>query len=249
MLCVSKARSGLILSCEILQLTPAFSVDFKYRYFGMDNKGLSKETLASKNPLKLFELWVQKARNTPAIVHPSAMSLSTVRKDGRPSSRMVLLQSFDEKGLKFYSGRTSAKAEHIESTPFVALLFYWQPLDRSVRIEGKIEMVPSDEADLDFTNIARASQLAMHVSEKQSQFVESRDVLTAKWQQISALYADKPVPRPEFFQGFRVIPDRVEFWQMHPDTMVNDRILFTKAPLPDDYSEGEDGWKYLRLVP
>ena len=211
-----------------------------------------EDHLFSKNPIKLFGNWYAKARKSPEISLSHAMTLSTVSKEGRPSARIVLLQGFDESGFKFYTSLCSEKAKHLKDNPFAALVFYWMPLNQSIRIEGKVEHVQSEEANADFEKRARKSQLSMHVSNKQSQLVESRDVLMDQLNKITQLYNGKSVPRPEFIQGFRVVPNRIEFYQGH-DTLISDRIVFIRDSSSLSASiksfKGDNGWEYYRLGP
>lgn len=213
---------------------------------------LSENQLFSNDPIKLFEHWYAKARKSPEISLSHTMTLSTVSKDGRPSGRVVLLQGFSKDGFKFYTSVKSEKAVHLENNPFAALVLYWMPLNRSVRIEGKVEHIPNDEADADFQKRGRKSQLSMHVSKQQSQPVPNRSSLMNSLSTISQLYDGENVPRPDFIQGYRVVPDRIEFYQGH-DTLISDRIVFVKnisgQSFPDNSYEGVDGWRYYRLGP
>ena len=210
-------------------------------------KELLEETLVSKNPITLFEHWMNDARKKAKVPLSHAMTLSTVKKNGRPASRIVLLQHFSEKGFAFYTSATSAKASELEAVPFASLVLFWLPLNRSVRIEGRVESMPSPEVDEAFAQRARQSQLAFLVSETQSEAIESRDVLMERLRRVTEEYEGKPIPRPDFVRGYRVVPDKIEFYQGH-ETLISDRILFSKMPESHDFChDGENGWKYQRL--
>ena len=219
-------------------------------YRSEDNVFLETD-LASKDPLKLFDVWLDFACNTAGILEPNAMTLATIKPDGRPSARMVLLKGYDENGFRFFSNYRSAKAKAIDSSPFVALVFYWVELSRSIRIEGRIEKLSTKDADEYFAQRPRRSQIAAHVSQHQSAPIENRDVLLSRRADIEGTYPDEEtVPRPEYWGGYLVRPDMIEFWQGQR-TRMHDRIVFRKKEdaTGEFIHEGENGWVYQRLEP
>lgn len=195
---------------------------------------------AAQDPFVRFSEWLERARATD-LAEPTAMALSTVGPGGRPSSRMVLLKGFDPQGFVFYTNLGSRKAREIGTDPWVALCFHWQPLEAQVRIEGRAEPVSDGEADEYFASRARGSQLGAWAS-KQSTPLDGRGVLEERVREMEARFAGGEVPRPPFWSGFRVVPDRMEFWQGMPSRL-HDREVYTR----DEASPG--GWSVQRLYP
>lgn len=221
----------------------------RHDYHNRDDLFL-ESALVSKNPIKQFQNWLEYACSLPGILEPNAMTLATVKNDGRPAARMVLLKGYGEDGFRFFSNYNSSKAKDLDNTPFAALVFHWVQISRSIRIEGKVEKLPFSEADKYFSERPRPSQIAAHVSQKQSAPIESRDILTKREEKLKEQYQDQSVPRPEFWGGYVVKPDRMEFWQGQK-TRMHDRIVFFKGDnKSNEFShQGEDGWLYQRLEP
>jgi len=190
------------------------------------------------DPIVQFEEWFGVACEAMPL-DPNAMTLSTVDADARPSSRTVLLKSFDAAGFVFYTNYDSKKAAHIATNPNVSLLFFWSPLARQVKIQGVAEKVPAKESLAYFLSRPRGSQIGAWVS-AQSSVISSRSLLEAKYQEIKDKFRNKEVPLPSFWGGYRVVPDRVEFWQGRSNRL-HDRFQYTKQ---------EDGsWTIERLAP
>ena len=164
------------------------------------------------NPVKLFEEWFLEAKEEPLVKDHTAMSLATCSKDGKPSVRIVLLKEYDAKGFVFYTNLNSNKGKNLLENKQVALCFYWPELDKQIRIEGKIEKVQDDEADAYFASRARGSQISSWAS-KQSQNLESYQDFLDRIELFDKRFVENKVERPEFWSGFRVVPDRVEFWE------------------------------------
>ncbi len=183
------------------------------------------EDKINKNPFKQFEIWFEEAKSI-GLKDPNAMNVASCTKDGKPSSRMVLLKGYDENGFIFYTNYTSRKSEEILSNPKVALNFFWDALERQIRIEGEIKKVDANTSDAYFASRSRLSQLGAHAS-NQSQVIKNYDELTDKLNSLEEKYKGQDIPRPKNWGGFIVIPDTIEFWQGH-DGRLHDRLKFTK---------------------
>jgi len=191
-----------------------------------------------ENPLETFQQWLEEAQACHTIDEPTAMTLATVTPDGRPDARVVLLKGFDEDGFVFYTNLTSTKAMQLQHTPHAALCFHWMPLSKQVRIQGAVESVSDAEADAYFASRPRQSQLGAWAS-KQSQPVESRLELEKRLAKYTAKFNIGKVPRPDFWSGFRLHPERIEFWLKQPYRL-HDRLEYTRT---------ESGWDTRRLFP
>ena len=189
------------------------------------------------DPLKQFELWFGQALNA-GITEPNAMTLSTVSPDKRPSSRTVLLKGVDAEGFVFYTNYNSRKGKQLSANPYASLVFLWLELQRQVLIEGITEKVSKEESDEYFAVRPRESQLGAVASE-QSTEIESRNKLENNFKDIEDKYKGKPVPRPENWGGFRLIPNRIEFWQGR-ENRLHDRVL---------YLLNGNSWEIKRLAP
>jgi len=196
-----------------------------------------KEEFLESNPMILFSQWFEGAVKS-GLSEVNAMTLATATPDGKPSARTVLLKGFDEKGFVFYTNYKGRKATEIEKNPVAALLIFWKELERQVRIEGKVEKVSSIESDEYFNSRPLESKMSAIVS-KQSQPVESRQQLEELWVEFLKENYDKDIPRPDYWGGYRVIAEKIEFWQGRPNRL-HDRILFSRT---------ETGWKIERLQP
>ena len=189
------------------------------------------------DPIDQFERWFGEARDAE-VPEPNAMSLASCGADSQPSIRTVLLKYFDRDGFVFFTNLESAKAEQIRDNPRVALLFYWQPLERQVVIRGDAEQVGRKEALKYFMRRPLGSQLGAWVSD-QSRVISSRQVLEMKLDEMKRKFADGRVPIPTFWGGYRVRPVEVEFWQGR-ESRLHDRFLYR--------SDGQ-GWLTDRLAP
>lgn len=180
----------------------------------------------NKNPIEQFSEWLEEAKKNPAIIEPTAMSLATATKDAVPSVRMVLLKVLDERGFSFYTNLGSRKSRELKENPQAAACFYWMPLERQVRIEGKIEAVSDNEADAYFATRPRDSQIGAWAS-NQSQILPERNVLLQEISNRLAEFEGGPVPRPRFWSGWRIVPEKIEFWQQG-DFRLHEREVFTR---------------------
>jgi pyridoxamine 5'-phosphate oxidase len=191
-------------------------------------------------PFSLFEEWYAAAQEAEPN-DPHAMALATVDAAGLPDVRMVLMNARDHRGLAFFTNLESRKAEELIANPRAALGFHWKSLRRQVRVRGPVEPVSPGEADAYFATRARVSQLGAHAS-RQSQPLASKAELMGRVATLGAsMPADEPVPRPDHWSGFRVVPIEIEFWQDGPNRL-HDRVRFTRA-------DPAAPWSRQRLYP
>jgi pyridoxamine 5'-phosphate oxidase len=188
------------------------------------------------DPLRQFGRWFEDAR-TAAIAVPEAMALATATPEGRPSVRMVLLKSADERGFAFHTNYESRKGAELAANPQAALLFHWQPLGRQVRVEGPVERIAADESEAYFRTRPLGSRLAAWAS-PQSRPLADRAELERLYGEAQARFG-KDVPLPPSWGGLRLAPEAYEFWQ-HGDDRLHDRVR---------YERNGDGWSKTRLAP
>ncbi len=177
------------------------------------------------NPFSLFEAWFAQARETE-INDSNAMALATADADGRPSLRMVLLKGHGPDGFIFYTNFEGRKAGELLVNPHAALLLHWKSLRRQIRIEGPVERVDDATADAYFATRSRDSQLGAWASD-QSRPLDSRDTFMARYEEVRARYEGQDVPRPPHWSGFRVVPQRIEFWQDR-EHRLHERQVYTR---------------------
>lgn len=188
------------------------------------------------DPASQLEAWLDDAR--AVVAQPEAMTLATATPDGSPSARIVLLRGLDERGVTFFTNRTSRKADELERNPRAALILHWWELGRQVRIEGMVERTTDEESRAYWQSRPRGSRLAAWAS-PQSQPLSGRDALDARVAQASERFAAGDVPLPPFWGGYRVVPESIEFW-MHRDDRLHDRVLYRRE---------SGGWRRERLAP
>jgi pyridoxamine 5'-phosphate oxidase len=196
------------------------------------------ENTVDPDPLKLFRRWFDEAIASGSRL-PDAMTLATATKDGKPSARMVLLKQFDDQGFVFYTNYNSRKSRELDENPYAALVCYWVGLDRQVRIEGSVERVSTAESDEYFRTRPRESQLGALAS-PQSEVIESREFLEKRFQDFEGMYRNRTVARPAHWGGYRLKPERIEFWQ-NREGRLHDRILYER--------QVDGSWTIKRLAP
>ena len=192
----------------------------------------------AKSPFAQFDQWFRQAVDTK-IDLPDAMTLATATRDGLPSARIVLLRGFDERGFVFYTDYRSQKGRELAENPNAALVFYWRELDRQIRVAGTISTVSREASEKYFRSRPVGSQLAALAS-KQGEVISNRQELERKYDQLRETYRQKEVPLPPYWGGFRLSPDRFEFWQGRPSRL-HDRFRYT-------HQRGGN-WKIERLSP
>lgn len=195
------------------------------------------ESIVEKDPILQFSKWFKEAMEAE-VPEANAMILSTAGTDGRPSSRVLLLRSFNEKGFVFYTNYYSRKGKEIMENPWASMLFFWPSLERQIRIEGKLEQQSSEESEIYFNSRPRESKLGAWVSE-QSKEIKDRKEIEVKLEEISGKYPTDNVPRPPYWGGYVFKHHNIEFWQGRPSRL-HDRILYTS---------GDENWKIVRLAP
>lgn len=201
-----------------------------------ESEGLHRSAL-DENPIRQFHTWFDDAR-AAGILEPNAMSLATAGSDSMPDLRTVLLKYYDDHGFVFYTNYGSRKALEMEQNPKAALLFPWIALNRQVKIQGTVEKVSKAESLRYFSSRPRSSQIGAWVSE-QSKAITSRGLLEQKVAEIKRKFSEGQIPLPTFWGGYRVIPERIEFWQGRPSRL-HDRFEYVR--------QGDD-WHIQRLQP
>jgi len=192
------------------------------------------------DPIAHFTALLAEARRVDRTLlpEPTAMTLATVDDAGHPSARIVLLKDVDARGFVFYTNYESRKGRELLAHPWAALCFHWQPMERQVRVEGPVERVSDSEADAYFASRARMSRIGAWAS-RQSATLESDAELQRRVQEVEARFAGGEVPRPPNWSGFRVVPQRIEFWRGRPYRL-HERLL---------YERDDTGWRVRRLFP
>jgi pyridoxamine 5'-phosphate oxidase len=193
--------------------------------------------MSSADPITEFRNAVERARAHQVDTAP--VTLATADAQGRPSARMVLLRGAEAGGFVFHTNYDSRKGRDLADNPYAALCFHWVALDEQIRVEGRVERLPDAESDEYFQSRPRGSQLGAWAS-AQSEVLPSRETLEEQYREIERRFgAADVIPRPPFWGGYRLLPDRIEFWYGRPDRL-HDRVLYTREA---------DGWRIERLYP
>jgi len=203
---------------------------------------MTDETLDERSvdpdPIKQFNRWFNSAV-AAGLPLPEAMSLATVKTDGQPSSRMVLMKNVDSNGFVFFTNYRSAKAQELDENPKAALTFFWPQLEKQVRVEGTVTRTDASESQAYFATRPRESQIGAWAS-PQSEEISSREELESRQAELEEAYRDQPVPWPEHWGGFRLRPERIEFWKGRVGRL-HDRIVY-------EWQTGGN-WTIKRLAP
>ena len=198
---------------------------------------LDEQTI-DRDPIKQFQKWFAEAV-AAKLPLPEAMSLATVDSGGKPTSRMVLLKQVDDDGFVFFTNYQSDKAKQLDANPNVALVFFWSPFERQVRVEGTVTKTSAGESQEYFATRPRESQIGAWAS-PQSAVISGREELEIKQRELEKVYEGGPVPWPEHWGGFRVKPTRIEFWKGRIGR-IHDRIVYER--------EDDETWSIQRLAP
>ncbi len=201
-------------------------------------KGILDEKEVDKNPFVQFEKWFKQAVSSE-IPEINAMTIATANKQGRPSARMVLLKQFDEKGFVFFTNYGSKKAKDLSENPQAALLFFWEPLERQIRIIGKAEKISAAESFEYFRTRPVDSQLGAWASQQSSE-ISARALLEKAFGEMVEKFKNGQIPLPPFWGGFRIVPDEFEYWQGRASRL-HDRVAYKK--------QSDSSWKIVRLSP
>jgi pyridoxamine 5'-phosphate oxidase len=189
--------------------------------------------------MRLFrEVWERAATAAPKGADHAVMTLATCNLAGRPTARIVLLRAVDDDGFVFFTNYTSVKAQQLAANPYAALCFYWYWLDEQVRVQGSVVVATREESNAYFQSRPRGSQIGAWAS-AQSSPLASREELEARYRDFERQFGDGPISRPEFWGGYRLIPERVEFWKAG-EFRLHDRRVFSRTA---------DGWDEKRLYP
>ena len=210
-------------------------IDDKNKGYGL--RELHKRDL-DPDPFKQFERWFEYASDND-FIHPNALALATADARGRPSVRMILLKGFDKSGFVFYTNSESRKGKELLVNPWASIVFWWDKLERQVRIEGKIENVSEEEAESYFRSRPEGSQIGTWAS-NQSRVIGSREELDKKYSALEESFKNSKIPRPPYWAGYRLIPSLFEYWQGRPNRL-HDRLQYR-------LSENKD-WVIERLAP
>lgn len=206
--------------------------DSNLRLAGLD------ENEVDPDPIRQFQIWLNEAIGAQ-IPMPEAMTLATASPEGKPSARMVLLKQVDHDGFVFFTNYRSVKARQLDANPYAALVFYWNMLERQVRVEGSVVRTSAEESLEYFQTRPRESQIGAWASE-QSSVIGNREVLEQRAVELEGLYCDKEIDCPEHWGGYRLKPDRIEFWKGRLGRL-HDRILYERV--------GDATWTIMRLAP
>jgi len=197
------------------------------------------ESTVDRDPFAQFQTWFD-AANAADVPEPNAMVVATASEDGRPSSRVVLMRGFDPRGFVFYTNYQSRKGSDLAANPFASCVWFWQGMERQVRVEGAVERVEATESDDYWRGRPRNSKLGAWISD-QSEAVESRSSLEVEMEEIKKRFPNDEIPRPPHWGGYRIIPTVIEFWQGRRSRL-HDRVVYRRPSV-------DAPWEIVRLSP
>jgi pyridoxamine 5'-phosphate oxidase len=197
-----------------------------------------REDEVDPDAIRQFERWFDKATKA-GVPEPDAMTLATATPDGRPSARIVLLRGLDDRGFGFFTNYDSRKGRELDANPFAALVFFWQEIERQVRVEGRVQRLSADESDHYFQSRPASSRIGAWAS-PQSEVIKSRESLENRCRELEKGFEDGAIPRPSNWGGFRLVPETIEFWQGRPSRL-HDRLRYTR--------HAQSKWLIERLAP
>ncbi|CAF1018827.1 unnamed protein product [Brachionus calyciflorus] len=208
--------------------------------------------LVSKDPIKQFDEWFQLARKNPGIKEPNAMCLSTATREGKPSSRMVLLKDFTDAGFSFFTNYASRKGEELAQNPQASLCFYWDVMSRQIRIDGKVVKIEREKSHEYFSKRPLKSRISAYISDQSKVIKDKQYLIDLQQQAMREFEPTQTVPTPENWGGYLLLPEEIEFWQGN-DIRLHDRLRFRKLKEGEQLGEfaiqAENGWIIERLVP
>lgn len=208
-------------------------------------KGELRRADVNHNPFVQFNIWLKRALESKQN-EPYAMTLATASRAGRPSARIVLLRQFDQRGAVFYSNYDSHKGEDLAENPYAEVLFFWAELEQQIRVSGRVEKLSEEESTTYFHKRPHGSQIAACASLPQSGVIADREVLEQRFVELKTQYPEGTVvPKPEFWGGYRIVPDQFEFWQGR-QSRLHDRLQYR---LENTDSSTEKQWIIERLMP
>lgn len=195
------------------------------------------QSAPNNSPFPLFENWLNSAREHDPVYY-CGMNIATVDHKGRPANRVVLLKQYDEQGFVFYTNYNSRKGQELSVNPYISASFWWSAFQRQIRIEGKVDKVSSEQSDRYFFSRPRGSQLAA-IASHQSESIKSIKALEQQYQQVVSQHQSSDIKRPEHWGGYRIVPNRIEFWQ-GLDHRLHHRLVYLKT---------DSGWQTQFLQP
>lgn len=225
------------------------SMDFTDQRLSYEKGRLDQQSVPAL-PIELLTNWIDEA-TTQQVQEPYAMSLATCGADNKPSVRIVLMREITDTGVVFYTNYESAKGQDIAENPNAEVLFFWHELERQIRISGHIAKIDADKSAAYFQKRPHDSQVGAWVSQPQSGVIANREMMEQTFEQLKAEYPEQsPVPTPEFWGGYEITIEEIEFWQGRANRM-HDRIVYTRRSAATDDADNHDApsWDIKRLLP